>query len=154
MRPVKMHRKSASYSTGALRGYAFEKQGIAPLALLASPAFWPAFWSIAGTLGWVGGSHLLSGPERKRNAKYQKDSLKAIAEQNRAISEQSKQTKRLRQTGTAALGGGAVGMVGSNLWGKINNAPSLQRDLISAVVGAGLGAGAQELSSRSKKQNT
>jgi len=116
-------------------------------------------WAIAPVLkfllytaGWVGGSHLASRGDVNLQTKQHQEGLKALEKTRAATREQAEQARKLRYTGTAALGGAAVGGLGSALWGKIKKDPSIGRDLLSTIAGAGVAVAAQELSTRSNKK--
>ena len=99
--------------------------------------------TIAAILAAYGGSAYQQSKYQKQNMKMMADQQKALESIERAkLQEAARGRKALTHGAVGALGGGAIGGTLSNVYGKKTGRESLRRDIMSALAGAGLGGAA------------
>lgn len=128
-----------TYRAGYSDGYSLQKEA------------WAWLLPIAGMGSWAALDHALSRGDVKKQQKQFEEGIRQQELNRAAIDRSTKTIQRAKDTGYAAVGGGALGGLASNIWGKLKGRPDISRDLLSALLGAGAGAAIQEMSVKGKK---
>jgi len=137
-----------TYRAGYSDGYSLQKEAIPALA-----GAWPILQGTATTLSALAVPAFIgqAWSEGKKQQQQFEEGMRQQELNRAAVDRSTKALQRAKDTGYAAVGGGAIGGLASNLWGKLKGRPDISRDLLSALLGAGAGATIQELSVKGKK---
>ena len=139
-----------TYRAGYSDGYSLQKEAIAPALAAALPILkgTGTFLSAISLPAFIGYGLY----EGKKGQKQFEEAMRQQELSRAATDRSTKALQRAKDTGYAAVGGGALGGLASNLWGKLKGRPDISRDLLSALLGAGAGAAIQEMSVKGKKE--